>query len=111
MTEYKRWEIYWAKVGFEETDESKIRPVVILNNEIEYVETIKVTTKFPKKYDSFDYRLLKSKEAGLKEESTARVSKQPKIFKEYIFKKIGNLKLEDIIKIRHLLERFKNSKK
>lgn len=90
----KRWEIYWADVKFEETNGSKIRPIVILNDNVAFVVGLGVTSSSPRP-ESKDYVIKDWEQAGLDHQSTIRVDRSVRINKDSVFEKIGELSKRD----------------
>ena len=85
----KRYEIWWAKVAFEDMDESKIRPVMIWNNTA-YILAYKMTSV--DRGDSKDeFRIEFYREAGLPKETFIRISKLLKLEETDLISKIGEL--------------------
>lgn len=105
---YKKWEIYWAKFEYEDKKELyKIRPVIVLGNKSKnkkvVVACIKITGHAPRKYDRFDYSIKHWEKAGLKKQSTARISKILSIDTGFFKNKIGKLDVIDITNINRLV--------
>lgn len=90
------WDVYLAKVPFEDIDKTKIRPVLIIEEYAYIVSCIKMTSQAPR---PGEYVLKKWKEAGLKKETTVRLSKALWLSKDLILKKIGHLHPIDILEI------------
>ena len=42
------WEVWWAIVKFENSEESKIQPVVVLENQEAFIISLKVTSHRPR---------------------------------------------------------------
>lgn len=92
----KKWDIYLANVPFEDIPQSKCRPVIILDDSAILVDCVKMTSKPPR---SGEYILQKWKEAGLKKETTVRISKRLALSQTSFIKHIGSLHPVDIIEI------------
>lgn len=100
----EKWEIWWAEVIFDDSTESKIRPVLILNGENAfYIETAKITTHEPR--DIFDYQIIDLDNCGLKKKSTIRLNKKIIIENEKLISKCGKLSKHDIVQIMLILNR------
>lgn len=93
------WDIWLAKVEFEDVQDIKIRPVVVIKEDIVYVLSIKLTTHEPRYSFSGEYRLQFWKESGLKCQTTARLTKTLRIDKNNFIKKIGRLHPTDRFEI------------
>ena len=104
MTAYSKWDIYLANVRFEDIDESKIRPVLILgDNEFMSVDCIKMTGQMPR---TGEYVLQKWREAGLRKPTVVRIGKKIRLSKDDFIMRIGRLDVIDIVAIEQLLTVF-----
>ena len=64
------WEVWWAIVKFENSEESKVRPVVVLENQEAFIISLKVTSHKPRDTYSGEYDLMRWSDAGLTKPST-----------------------------------------
>ncbi len=96
----KLWELWYADFPFEETKQTKCRPVIILNMQPIQILTIKVTSHSPRKNDIYDTPIIKWRQAGLKRPFVARVSKTMTLDKNKFKNKIGELQQSDIAQIQ-----------
>ena len=92
-----KWDVYLANVPFEDTAESKIRPIVILDDSAVVIDCLKMTSKPPR---LGEYVLQKWREAGLKKETAVRISKRRSLNSATLIKKLGSLQAIDIIEIQ-----------
>lgn len=93
-----KWEIWLAKVAFEDQPEVvKNRPVLILNKNEAYILSLKITKHIPR--NSNEYRIVKWREAGLDVESTIRIGKRLKLKETDFIHKIGTLQAIDIVEV------------
>lgn len=102
MARMQQWEIWYADFPFEDKDESKKRPVIVLNIEGSHpvvLLSIKVTSHEVRKNDKYDTLIQKWQEAGLKQPSVARISKTIQLSEDKFTEKIGDLQQEDIVNI------------
>lgn len=101
---FEAWQLWYADVKFEDSDEIKRRPVVILKvDNIEYVcVVLKVTSK--DKPNNIGYRIKKWKEAGLSKESIV-ILRPFRIDQTRMVNYIGVLQNVDVIAITDLLRR------
>ena len=89
----EKWEIWWADVRFEDDlSESKIRPVLIMDNKETFLISFKITSKLHHE----GYHIRYWKESGLTKESLIIVKKLS-IIEEDFRDKIGILDQRDII--------------
>ncbi|MDY3982924.1 MAG: hypothetical protein SOY70_02835 [Veillonellaceae bacterium] len=42
------WEIWWVRVKFEDSEECKVRPVIVLEDAVAYIISLKVTSHAPR---------------------------------------------------------------
>lgn len=91
-----KWDIYLANVPFEDISQTKIRPVVILDDSAIVIDSLKMTSHKPRQGE---YALQKWKEAGLHKPTTVRISKRLALNSAAIVKQIGTLHPIDIIEI------------
>ena len=96
----KAWDVYLAKVSFEEKAGDKYRPVVILEDGTCYVLALYMTSRQKNRIE--DYQLLKYREAGLQKETFVRVTRRLSLGHDAISKKIGRLDPVDILAIEQL---------
>lgn len=100
----KTFDIFLARVYFEDIEGHKIRPVLCISDNDETIEGRKITSKpkrdtYPGECDIEDW-----KKAGLREPSVVRMSKYVTIPKRDIKKLIGHLTLKDIQKISEYMD-------
>lgn len=103
----KRWEVWLAKVKFEDKPQIvKRRPVIVFDDKIMYILSFKVTGQPPRDNMSGEYALKKWSEAGLDTESTVRLSQQIKLVDDDFVCKIGTLATVDIMGMKMILLDF-----
>ena len=90
-SDFIRWDIWIAKVEFEEGTGSKIRPVLIIDGTRCYVLSLKITSHVPRSQFLGEYQIIEWKEAGLMKPSTIRISKQLNLPTDSFVKRIGRL--------------------
>ncbi len=96
----EKGEVWFVEFPLEE-DKTQIinRPVVVLDENILGVLSVKITKHQPRATDPYDIPILYWEEAGLRLASTARVSKVMLLSKDSFIFQIGNLCEEDIERI------------
>lgn len=101
------WDIYWADVPFDE-DKSVIkrRPVLVINDKLAYVLSLKITSHEAREHDPLDYELVYWKEAGLNRKSTVRIGKLLKLEPTDFVEKIGTIHRHDKTNIKLLNEKY-----
>ena len=103
--EIKAWEIWMACVRFEESEETKVRPVLITHNGEAFVVGYKVTGHTPRNMWG-EYSIKNWQAAGLSKPSTVRFSKMLQIPQADVIRKIGTLQgLDKVAVIRMLKSR------
>lgn len=104
MIEIEQWDVWWAAVKYEDSDESKIRPVVILDcNNAVCIDVAKVTTHKPR--DLFDHQITDLESCGLHRASTIRLDKKIPISESQLKSKLGKLSKADIFQLKIILRR------
>lgn len=96
----KKWEIYLADVPFEDMPQSKVRPVIVLEDSVLVVDCLKMTSQPPR---PGEYVLKEWKAAGLLKPTTVRISKRLALKPCLFRKRIGSLQLADILEIEKRL--------
>lgn len=100
--QFRRWDVWFASVRFEDSDEVKARPVVITDHGEVYVLALKVTSHAPR--DAWgEYALVYWREAGLSKPSTVRISKRLRLEPRDMIRKVGTLHPMDIMSIVEII--------
>ncbi len=89
----KRYDIWWARVKYEDTDGEKERPVLIWNKSA-YIVAYKMTTT-DRGDDREEFVVEHWKESGLSRETTIRITKVLLLEETDLIKKIGELDYRD----------------
>ena len=94
----KAWEIHWAFVKFEDSDEVKRRPVLIINESRAVIVSLKMTGT--DRGDNIrEYRIDEWMEAGLSKPTSVRLDKILYLQKSDLDGKIGELQERDKLRI------------
>lgn len=103
----KKGEVWFVEFPLEE-DSSRIlnRPVIVLDENVLGVLSVKITKHHPRVEDSYDIPILYWEEAGLRLASTARVSKVTLLSKDSFIFKIGDLLDEDMERVERTYLEF-----
>ena len=101
-----KWEIYWAKIKFEDIEGVKRRPVLVLNNSVSFIMTAPVTSHVPRTEFEGEYKIKNWKKAGLEKESTVRLSKRIKLESRDFDGYIGKLDSIDIFFVEQILSGY-----
>lgn len=102
-----KWEIWLAKVVFEDDPGNfKYRPVVILETGIATLLSAKITGHDPRPNFFGEYQIIDWGKAGLKKQSTIRLSQIFRISPDYLVHKIGKLQPKDIYFVEKILEQI-----
>lgn len=100
-------EVWFVEFPLEEDNGRTInRPVIVLDENILGVLSVKITKHSPRKEDPYDTPILYWQEANLRLSSTARVSKVTLLSKESFIFKIGDLHNDDLIRVENMYEKF-----
>lgn len=102
MTNYRKWDIYLARVTYEDVIGSKIRPVLVLQNgNMITIECLKMTGQSPR---AGEYTLQEWSKAGLNKPTVVRIGKRLHLNTSEIIKRIGRLDLADIVALEQILD-------
>ena len=103
----KRWDIYLAKVPFEEKDgRYRVRPVLIYEKRQAFILTFKMTSHAPRSNFPGEYAIRDWSAAGLSKRTTIRLSK-PFVFREQdLQRKLGFLQRDDRAAITRIIEKM-----
>ena len=104
MNKPSAWELWYARVKYEDMEVYQDRPVLVIDvSDGIAIIALKVTST--EKRDLWgEYDIIKWKSAGLKNPSTVRCTKILCLRLDDFRRKIGDLHLEDIIQIRDILQ-------
>lgn len=105
----QRGEVWFVEFPFEEGSGASNRPVVVLDENVLGVLSVKITKHGPRENDPYDVPILYWREAGLRLSSTARVSKVLLLNSEDFIFKIGDLHPDDLTRIELLYQEYKES--
>lgn len=89
----QRYEIWWAKVKFEDEPDIKQRPVMIWND-VAFVIAYKMTST-DRGDNREEFKVEYWQEAGLSKPTTIRITKLLKLTKDDLITKIGELDYRD----------------
>ena len=105
LSDFCRWDIWIARVAFEDAPEvAKIRPVLVVDEKENYVLSVKITSHSPRSEFAGEYSIRYWQAAGLLKPSTIRLTKRLSLPKEAFIKKIGILQKADIENIESILQ-------
>lgn len=102
MSSFAPWDIWWADVKFEDSDEVKRRPVIILETGAVFALSAKVTSHEARNQWG-EYEIVKWQTAGLQKPSTVRLTQLFEIDYKAFKSKIGRLHAYDIANIQKQL--------
>lgn len=102
MMTIKPWEVWFAAVRFEDSPQTKNRPVVVTSSGNIYVIALKVTSHAPRN-EWGEYALQHWQTAGLQKPSTVRIGKRLSLQPCDMVHKIGKLHPLDIMNIQRIL--------
>ena len=93
---YNKWDIWLAEVPFEDINERKTRPILVIEGKGYYIDCWKMTSNISAQGS---IKLIKWKEAGLNVETSVILSKKLELSEMYLHHKIGVLHPFDILRI------------
>ena len=93
----KKYEFWWAHVKYEDCDNIETRPVLVIGNAA-YVMALKAT-KSDRGNEGTELRLYYWKEAGLKVETSIRLSKVLKLHESDMVERIGAMDDRDRLRL------------
>ena len=99
-------EVWFVEFPLEESTRTLNRPVIVLDENILGVLSVKITKHKARKEDPYDTPIVYWEEASLKLASTARVSKVTLLTKDSFIFKIGNLHPDDLKRIEDMYKKF-----
>jgi hypothetical protein len=91
---FERWDIWLASVKFDDSEEEKTRPVIILGDNTALVLALYVTSASPRPGYN-DYPLADWESAGLKKRSTVRLDFRLQLDSSKIIKRLGRVSDRD----------------
>ena len=99
---YNKWDVWFATVKFDDSDEKKKRPILILDKKEGLAVSMKMTSHKPR--TSSDYALKYWEKAGLDAETTVITSKAYYLHESDLDRKIGRLYTYDRLQIQNIIE-------
>lgn len=109
---YNKGEVWFVEFPLEEDSMRTLnRPVIVLDESILGVLSVKITKHSPRQEDPYDIPILYWQEANLRLASTARISKVSLLSKDSFIFKIGDLVEEDLQRIEEMYQRFLSENK
>jgi len=96
-----KYDIWLAEVRFSEIEETKVRPVLILDQIKNEVLCLRMTSKLPQTAD--DYEIVYWKEAGLFKQTVINTTLRLRLERNKLISRIGALHDSDriLMQIRH----------
>lgn len=100
----EQWEVWLANFVFEDSDDVKQRPVLILSDEEAFPILVAKVTKTPPRNNYIgEYSIVHWKQAGLNYPSTIRLSKRLLLQKDDFVHKLGRLEADDIRAVQKVI--------
>lgn len=100
-------EVWFVEFPLEEEPERTLnRPVIVLDENLLGVLSVKITKHKARKEDPYDIPIIYWENANLRLASTARVSKVTLLNKESFIFKIGDLHKEDMQRVEDMYKKF-----
>lgn len=103
----QKGEVWFVEFPLEDDPERILnRPVIVLDENILGVLSVKITKHQPRAQDPYDIPILYWAEAGLRLASTARISKVTLLSRDSFIFRIGKLCLEDMERVEATYRKF-----
>lgn len=99
----KKYEIWWAEVIFEDSEEKKTRPILILSDMAFLISAYKITSQG--KTHLTQCPIKRWQEAGLEKESYIIYDKPIRLKKDKLISKIGTLHIGDIFALERIVNK------
>jgi len=103
------WDIWLARIDYEEIEGSKIRPILIIDKKAYMILSLKMTSHGPRN-NAGEYQIKHWKEAGLNKPTVIRVSKRLTLPYELLEKRIGVLHDDDKENVKAIYEEIYHTK-
>lgn len=104
---FYKGEVWFVEFPLEEDNSKTInRPVIVLDENILGVLSVKITKHSPRIEDPYDTPILYWEEANLRLASTARISKVTLLDQDNFIFKIGNLHIDDLNRVESMYQKF-----
>ena len=101
---FNKWDVWLAKVRYDDSMDIKIRPVLIIDTKLMTVFALKMTGQNPRANYSGEYSVIKWHEAGLDKQTVIRASKKLSLCDSDFVKRLGRLQVIDIVNIKSILQ-------
>lgn len=101
-----KWEVWLVNMPFEEGIGEKVRPALVIEPRGIVVLVGKMTSHAPRKDYPYEYAIIDWSGAGLRCETTLRLSQRPELSLDRFIRRLGALKPTDQINVRLILEQI-----
>jgi len=98
----KPWDVWYAAVRFEDSEQVKSRPVVVTSSGIAFILAFKVTSHMPRN-EWGEYALIEWQYAGLRKPSTVRIGKPLQLATSDMTRRLGSLHPLDVVNIQKIV--------
>lgn len=103
----QKGEVWFVEFPLEEDNSKTLnRPVVVLDDNMLGVLSVKITKHKVRQNDPYDVPIIYWEDANLRLASTARISKVILLPKDSFIFKIGSLHREDLLRIESMYEKY-----
>jgi hypothetical protein len=97
----RKWEVWFAKVKYEDSDVVKKRPVLIIGERVGIILSLKMTSHTAR--DHTDYPLNHWARAGLERETVVRTAKACYLKDSDLVWRMGRISEHDMLQIQSIL--------
>ena len=101
-----KWEIWFVNMPFDEGIGEKMRPALVLDSQGLLVLVGKMTSHPPRNEFSYEYALIDWQKAGLRCQTTLRLSKRVRLDKSKFLYKVGVLQPVDQVNVVAILRQI-----
>ena len=98
----RKWDVWLANVMFDEVEEVKTRPVLVIDSC--RILVLKMTTHEPRDMFTREYAVKEYKQAGLTRPTTIRGDRIVQLEEKDFLEKLGRLQLNDIVGFLSLIK-------
>ena len=100
----RKWEIWLVNMPYEEGIGAKVRPALVIDPQSNYVIVGKMTTHPPRAEFQYEYQMIDWSGAGLRCQTTLRLSKMPALQESAFIKRMGVIQPTDQKNVREILK-------
>ena len=104
-----KWEIWLVSMPFEDVQEAKPRPALVLDPEGGLILVGKMTSHAPRTEFPMEYALEEWQGAGLSVPTTLRLSQRVRLGQDRFLKKMGIMQKKDMVTVSMMLKKLEHA--